>query len=250
IERKVYGISSMSMASRLLIAKLVRITLMIFAVLMGVTLAGVDLSLLTVFSGAVGLGIGFGLQRGVSNLFTGMMLLLDKTIQPNDVVELPNGAFGVVRQMGARYTEIITLENKSHLVPNENMVTNTVINWSRNGTHIMIAVDFRTEYDHDPKIIMADAIQAALSASRVLRDPPPICNFNKFGDLGLEYTLQFWIADPQSGVANVRSEVLLAIWERFRARDVTLPNLNHSTFGSPKKEEPPPPEPAPTSEPS
>ncbi|MCB9983518.1 MAG: mechanosensitive ion channel [Rhodospirillales bacterium] len=129
-ERRIFRIKSLTRSSQVLLAKVIRVVLIVFALLVGVTSAGIDLSLFAVFGGAIGLGIGFGLQKGISNLFSGMLLLMDQSIKPGDVLELENGTFGWVNQMAARYTEIVTRDNKSFLIPNEELITQRVVNWS------------------------------------------------------------------------------------------------------------------------
>jgi small-conductance mechanosensitive channel len=223
VERQLGKIPAMSSGSRLLITKLVRLLLVVLAILIGVSMAGINLSVLAVFSGAVGLGIGFGLQRGVSNLFTGMMLLLDRSVQPGDMIEMDNGAFGVVTHMGSRCTEVAAPNGKSYLIPNEELVTKPVINWSRNGTDITLTVTFGVDYAHNPHEIIQIALKAATSVERVLKDPAPGCLFKAFGESSLDFTLFFRIADPQNGVAGVQSEVLLALWDAFEANKIKIP---------------------------
>lgn len=223
VERRLGKIPAMSSGSRLLITKLVRMLLVITAVLIGVTMAGINLSVLAVFSGAVGLGIGFGLQRGVSNLFTGMMLLLDRTVQPGDMIELENGAVGTVTHMSSRCTEIAAANGKSYLIPNEELVTKPVINWTRNGNDISLSVNFHVDYSHNPHDIIKLAIAAAASVERVMKNPAPGCAFKGFGPSALDFNLSFRIADPQNGTGGVQSDVLLALWDAFAANNIKIP---------------------------
>lgn len=230
IDRRLNRIENMSRASRLIISKIVRMSLTIFAVFMGISMAGVDLSLFTIFSGAAGIGVGLGLQRGVSNLFSGMMLLFDKTIEPGDVVELSNGTLGVVGQMGGRYTEIVSTDNKSFLIPNENLVTQPVINWSRHRGQVQLGIDFRVDYGNDPHRIIGIAEEAARGVARVLADPPPSCHFNRYWDLGLEFTLRFWIGDAHRGINDIRSDVQLALWDTLDKYNIKIPYGGHATY--------------------
>lgn len=230
IDRRLNRVENMSRASRLIISKIVRMSLTIFAVFMGVSMAGFDLSLFTIFSGAAGIGVGLGLQRGVSNLFSGMMLLFDKTIEPGDVVELSNGTLGVVGQMGGRYTEIVSTENKAFLIPNESLVTQPVINWSRRKGQVQLAIDFRVEYGNDPHHIIAIAEEAAKAVPRVLANPAPACHFNRYWDLGLEFTLRFWIGDAQRGIYDIRSDVQLSLWDTLEKYNIRIPYGGHATY--------------------
>lgn len=223
VERQLGKVPAMSAGSRLLITKIVRMLLVVTAILIGVTMAGINLSVLAVFSGAVGLGIGFGLQRGVSNLFTGMMLLLDRTVQPGDMIEMDNGAFGVVTSMSSRCTEIAAPNGKSYLIPNEELVTKPVINWSRNGPDIALTVTFGVDYTHNPHQIIEMAVKAASAVERVLQDPAPGCLFKGFGESSLDFALSFRIRDPQNGTGVVQSDVLLALWDAFEANNIKIP---------------------------
>lgn len=170
LERKIQAMTSLTISSRVLIGKVLRVTLVTFAILVGIMTSGIDLSLLAVMSGAIGLGVGFGLQKGISNLFSGMLLLMDKSIKPGDIIELPatqNGSeeiFGWVHHMGARYTEIITRDNKSFLIPNEDFITKQVVNWSHGDTLIRLEVKFCVSYQHDPHAVKAIAEKAAAGA--------------------------------------------------------------------------------------
>ena len=223
IERRVQVSRSLSPSSKVLIAKSVRAFLVVFALIVAVTSAGLDLSLLAVFSGGIGLGIGFGLQKVVSNIFSGMLLLLDLSIKPGDIIEMPNGAYGWVQKMGARYTEIITRENKSHIIPNENFVTQEFINWSHGDTVVRLDVEFGVHYDSDPHRVIALAQTAATGVARVLPMPAPICHVTGFGYSAVNFRLFFWVNDAENGVINVRGFVMLALWDSFKANGVDFP---------------------------
>lgn len=223
-ERKVLQAKGMKRSSQVLISKIIRITLVVFALLIGVTSAGIDLSLFAVFGGAVGLGVGFGLQKGISNLFSGMLLLMDKSIVPGDILEMDNGVFGWVQHMGARYTEIVTRDNKSFLIPNEDFITQRVVNWSHGNTLIRLEVTFGVDYRHNPHEIIALAVEAAKRADeRICEDPGPVCHFAAFGDSSLDFKLRFWIKDAEKGVTNIRGAVMLTLWDAFEKNDVKIP---------------------------
>ena len=200
------------------------------AILIGITTAGIDLSLLAVFSGALGLGIGFGLQKGISNLFSGLLLLMDKSIKPGDVIELPNGAFGWIAHMGGRYTEVVTRDNKSFLIPNEDFITQQVINWSHGSSLIRIEVTFGVSYSSDPHQIKELAEEAARKPSRVVDDPSPVCHLTAFGDSSIDFSLRLWITDAQEGLTNVRGEVMLALWDTFKENDINIPFPHREVF--------------------
>ncbi len=235
LERKVQTATSLTISSRVLINKIIRVTLVACALLIGITSAGIDLSLFAVFSGAVGLGIGFGLQKVISNLFSGMLLLMDKSIKPGDVIELPgmggNGTFGWVEHMGARYTEIVTRDNKSFLIPNEDFVTQQVVNWSHGSTLIRIEVTFGVSYEHNPHDVKRITEEAAAAADkRICQDPLPVCHLAEFGDNALNFKLRFWIKDAEKGVTNIRGAVMLGIWDAFQENNINIPYPHREVY--------------------
>jgi small-conductance mechanosensitive channel len=230
LEKRIHTVAGLSISSRVLLGKIIRVTLIVFALLIAITAAGIDLSLLAVFSGAVGLGVGFGLQKVASNLFSGMMLLMDRSITPGDVIELPNGAFGWVNHMGARYTEIVTRDNKAYLVPNEDFVTQQVINWSHGDRLIRIEVQFGVHYDSDPHLVKKLAEEVAQKPERVVGDPSPVCHLVEFGDSSLNFVLRFWIEDAEKGVTNMRGAVMLALWDAFKENDISIPYPHREVF--------------------
>ncbi|MCD8497521.1 MAG: mechanosensitive ion channel [Alphaproteobacteria bacterium] len=223
-ERRIQEAQSLSIASRVLISKIVHVALIVTALLIGITSAGIDLSLFAVFGGAVGLGVGFGLQKGISNLFSGMLLLMDQSIKPGDVLELPeHGTFGWVSTMGARYTEIITRDNKSYLIPNEDLITQRVVNWSHGDSLVRIHLAFGVHYDSDPHEVTKIAIEAAKTVDRVVKDKDPVCWITEFGDSSVNFDLRFWIKDAEGGVANVRGQVFMALWDAFKKHGIQIP---------------------------
>ena len=181
LDRRLSSVRSLTPSSRVLISKISRVSLVVTALLIGITSAGIDLSLFAVFSGAVGLGIGFGLQKVISNLFRGMLLLLDQSIKPGDIIEM-DGTFGWVNQMGARYTEIVTRDNKSYLVPNEEFITQHVVNWSHGNTLVRVETSFGVHYNSDPHLIKKLAVEAAHKPERVVDSPSAVCHLVEFGD--------------------------------------------------------------------
>lgn len=230
LERRVQKETSLTMSSRVLIGKIIRIALVTFALLIGVTAAGIDMSLFAVFSGALGLGVGFGLQKGISNLFSGMLLLMDKSIKPGDILELQNGAFGWVQHMGARYTEVITRDNKSFLIPNEDFITQQVVNWSHGDTLIRLEVKFGVHCESNPHIVKKLSESAAVRPSRVVASPAPICHLIEFGESSLNFVLRFWIKDAEKGVTNMRGEVMLALWDTFQENGIRIPYPHREVY--------------------
>jgi small-conductance mechanosensitive channel len=229
LDKRISSSRSLTPSSRVLISKITRIALIVTAVLIGITSAGIDLSLFAVFSGAVGLGVGFGLQKVISNLFSGMLLLLDQSIKPGDIIEIDN-TFGWVNHMGARYTELVTRDNKSYLVPNEEFITQQVINWSHGNTLVRIETTFGVHYDSDPHEIKRLAIEAATKPDRVVDSPAPVCHLVEFGDSSLNFVLRYWIKDAEKGITNTRGDVMLALWDSFKEHNIAIPYPHREVF--------------------
>ena len=235
LERRMRYTDGLTASARVLLGKIARVILIGFALLIGLQAAGIDLSLLAVFGGALGLGLGFGLQKGISNLFSGMLLLMDRSIEPNDIIEIPSStggenAFGWVQTMGARYTEIITRDNKSYLIPNEDFITQQVINWSHGNTLIRLETEFGVAYSADPHEVKRLAEEAAMTFERVVADPKPVCHLVEFGDSSLNFVLRYWITDAHKGVTNTRGAVMLALWDSFQANEIPIPYPHREVF--------------------
>jgi small-conductance mechanosensitive channel len=222
LDKRIHAFQDLTPSIQELIAKLVRIALIIFAVIFVLNSMGIDLSVLALFSGAIGVGLGFGLQKIVSNLVSGIILLADKSVKPGDVVSVGEH-FGRVEHMGARYTLVDTRDGREYLVPNEDFVTQRVVNWSYSSDLVRIEVKFGTTYSTDPHKTQKVAIEAAQSVERVVKTPAPVCHLLAFGQSSLEFSLAFWIRDPVAGVTNVRSDVLLALWDRLDKEGVAIP---------------------------
>ncbi len=212
LDKRVQSFTDLTPSIQVLITKLIRIVLIILAVVIALNSMGIDLSVLALFSGAVGVGLGFGLQKIVSNLVSGIILLADKSIKPGDVISVGDH-FGRVGNMGARYTSVDTRDGREYLIPNEDFITQRVANWTYSSNLVRLSVKFNTTYDSDPRRVQEAAVAAAQSIERVAKKPMPSCMLSAFGASALEFELWFWITDPASGVANVKSDVLLALWD-------------------------------------
>lgn len=222
LDRRVRSVADLTPSIQVLIGKLIRLLLVTFAILIALSTVGIDFSALALFSGAVGVGLGFGLQKIVSNLVSGIILLADKSIKPGDVISVGD-SFGWVDSMGARYTSIVTRDGREFLIPNEDFVTQRVINWSYSNEEVRLDVEFGVSYESDPHKVREMATEAAKSAARVLVSPAPVCHLKGFGDFSLNFVLRFWIRDPIDGVTNVRSQVLLALWDMFQKEGIEIP---------------------------
>lgn len=207
---------------QVLVGKLIRLTLVTLSVLIVLSSVGIDLSALALFSGAVGVGVGFGLQKIVSNLVSGIILLADKSIKPGDVISVGEN-FGWVDAMSARYTSVVMRDGREILIPNEDLVTQQVVNWSHSNARVRLDVGFGVSYASDPHKVRRIALETVANLDRVLRWPEPVCHLTKFNDFSLDFLLRFWIEDPVEGVTNVRGAVLLALWDAFKRENIEIP---------------------------
>ena len=229
VERRVKRLTNVAHSTRIGIAKFANAFLIGLSILMGLNAAGVDLTALTVLTGAIGLGLGFGLQSIAANFVSGFVLLMDRSIKPGDVISLSGQAgtstenFGWVQELRGRYVVIRDRDGIEMLVPNQQLISNAVINWSYTDPRIRLKLPIRVSYADDPEFAIKVLLSACQGQPRVLAEPPPVARLMQFGDSGIELELRFWISDPQEGVNNVRSEVNRAIWRLFKEHKITIP---------------------------
>lgn len=212
-----------SPSMQVLAVKAVQIILYGCAFFIGVNSVGIDLSGLAILTGAIGVGLGFGLQKVISNLVSGVIILLDKSIKPGDVISLGE-TFGWIQTLGARYASVVTRDGKEYLIPNEDLITNQVVNWSHSNDYVRLDIFFGTAYGDDPHQVRKLATEAAATVERVLKYPKlPVCHITGFGDSSVDYVLRFWIKDPTGGLTNIRGGVYLALWDAFKANGISIP---------------------------
>ena len=202
--------------------KLLRITLIIVAVLLALSSVGLDLTPFAVFGGALGVGLGFGLQKVVSNFISGIILLLDKSIKPGDVISIGD-TYGWVKSLNARYVSLDTRNGIEHLIPNEDLIINRVENWSYSNNRVRLTIPVGVHYKSDVRKAMEICRDAAASTQRILQDPAPVCQLRGFGDSSVDLEIRMWIDDPQKGRANVISDVLLMVWDKFHEHGIEIP---------------------------
>jgi small-conductance mechanosensitive channel len=211
----------------LLAEKLVTIAVWTAAFFIGIDLLGIDLTALAVFSGAFGLAIGFGLQKTFGNLIAGIILLMDRSIKPGDVIAIADAAgnytFGQIRKIGIRAVSLTTRDQKEYLIPNENLMVNQVENWSYSSKNVRVQVPVGIGYGCDIAVAEKLMLEAAKSARRVLETPPPVVWLEKYGESSLDFTIHCWINDPEEGVGNVRSDVLKRLWALFQEHGIEVP---------------------------
>lgn len=221
-DRRVGEQLSVTPSVRLLLTKLLRVTLFAVAIFMAISALGIDLTALALFGGAVGIGVGLGLQPIVGNLVSGVILLLDRSIKPGDVITVGQ-TFGWVESLEARYASVRTRDGIEHLIPNEELITSRVENWSHSDRFIRLRAEIGVSYRSDVRRAIELCLQAANAVERVVADPKPNCLLRGFGDSALNLELRIWIQDPENGRANVMSEVLLHVWDLFHEHGVEIP---------------------------
>ncbi len=228
IDRRITSIQELAPSTRIGIGKFAYAFLIAFGVLFGLQASGVDLTALTVFSGAIGLGLGFGLQAIAANFVSGFVLLIDRSIKPGDVISFTGTTgtsttgFGWVEELRGRHIVIRDRDGVATLVPNQNVITNPLINWSYGHPRVRLRLPVRIAYHDDVELALSLLMQAA-EHPRILRDPPAVTRLLEFADYGMEIELRFWIGDPAEGVNNVRSDVNRRIWALFRENGLTIP---------------------------
>lgn len=206
----------------LLTEKIATIIIVAIAFLLGVDLLGIDLSALAVFSGAVGLAVGFGLQKTFGNLIAGLILLMDRSVKPGDVIVVSD-TFGEISKIGTRAVSVITRDGKEHLIPNELLMTEPVENWSYSSRNVRVAIPVGVSYSSDMDLVEKLLIDAVTGCDRVLKNPKPNIWMAEFGDNSVNFEIKAWIRDPEHGVGNVRSAILKSVWKSFKENDIEIP---------------------------
>jgi len=222
LQRRIVQATTLTPSLQVLLNQLLQIFLPAIAIIIALQTIGLNLTTLTVAFGAVGIGVGLGLQKMVSNLVAGLSLIVGKSIKPGDIIEYKN-SYGWVTAMGARYVTLRTRDGVEHLIPNDYFLDNGVENWSYSDAALRLHVPVGISYDNDPHQAMAICFEAAKSVKRVIASPEPLIILKGFGDSAIDLEVRFWIEDPRNGTGNVKSEVLLAIWDRFKAAGITIP---------------------------
>lgn len=225
VESRLMGVTQMNLSLRMALSKAARTVLLILAVLVALPAVGIDLTVLSVFGGALGVGIGFGLQKVASNYVSGFIILLDRSVRIGDLVTVDN-KYGEVSQINTRYTLLRSLDGTESIVPNETLITQTVVNHSLSMPNVRIALPLQVSYDTDLEQAKALMLEAAHSQNRVVFDDPgnlPRVFLKEFADNGILLELAVWIRDPSEGQSNLRSDINWAIWQRFKAAGIEMP---------------------------
>jgi small-conductance mechanosensitive channel len=233
IERRVMKLEGIAISTRIGISKFSTFALLTIGVLLGINASGVNMAALTVLTGAIGLGLGFGLQAITSNFVSGFVLLMDKSIKPGDVISFTGTTgtssenFGWVQELRGRYIVVRDRDGVETLVPNQNLMTNSVINWSYSDQRVRLRLPVMISYQDDPEQALQVLVDAAANHPRILKDPGPVSRLMSFENYGMRVEVRFWIRDPMNGVNNVRSDVNREIWRLFKKHGITIPVQQH-----------------------
>jgi small-conductance mechanosensitive channel len=221
LEARITQSRDLTPSIQVLLVKMLRLALMVLAVAIVMSAVGINLSALAIFSGAVGVGIGFGLQKIVANFISGVILLADKSVKPGDLVTIGDSS-GRISAMNTRYISVAAGDGREFLIPNEDLITQKVVNWTYTDKNTLVKVNFSTNYDADPRLVCKLAIEAAEASPRATKGKPPNCIITEFAEAGMKFTLTFWIADPE-GMDKVKSDVMLSLWDAFKHDDIRVP---------------------------
>ena len=222
VNRSIGNAQALDLSQRVLFQKFASLAVVTVAFFVGIDVLGIDLTALAVFSGAFGLAVGFGFQKTFGNLISGLILLMDRSIKPGDVIVVED-TFGWVNKIGVRYVSVLTRDGKEHLIPNETLMTEPVENWSYTNKNVRLHVKVAVAHDCDVHLAQRLMLEATEGHPRILADPKPVCWITAFTLSAIEHEIRIWIDDPEQGVTNVQGEVLLRIWELFRAHGIALP---------------------------
>lgn len=223
LKRHIYGNQKLNQTQQVLIMKLARVAIYAFIFLIGFQLIGLDLTAIAVFGGAFSFGVAFGLQKVFSNLISGIILLLDKSIRPGDILAVA-GTYGIVEKLEARYVSVVTRDGKKHLIPNENLISDPVENWSYSANEVRLRISVGVAYGSDLELVRKLMLESAYEGSpRILNDPEPTCLLMGFEDSSIKFELRVWINDPQNGCEQPQSDVLFKIWEKFTNNNIKVP---------------------------
>jgi small-conductance mechanosensitive channel len=223
-EKYISSIRNMRMGNKAILIKLFQIILYFIAFLLVLNFIGIDLTAFTVFGGAIGIGVGFGLQKITSNFISGLILLFEKSVERDDLVELSDKTIGFIRHMGARYTRVETFDGKEIIIPNEDFITNRVINWTYSNSRCRIDFIIGVSYDSDLEKVLSLMVEAAKEHPRCLQEPEPACYLREFASCAVNFQLYFWIADVTFGRSQVQSDVLFSIWKKFKENNIEIPH--------------------------
>ena len=222
LEDKLEHEKGISQSGRQLLILIIKVIAWVIIIALGLDLLGLDISVITIFSGAFGLGLGFGLKNLFSNLISGLILLIDKAVKPGDVIGV-EGVWGEVIALKARYATIVTRAGIEHIIPNEHLITREIQNLTHSSSTVRVAIPVGVGYGADLKEASKVLLDVANKANRVLPKPEPAVRINELGDHAIKMELRVWIADPGKGVGSIRTEILQRVVEEFEERNISIP---------------------------
>lgn len=222
LEKRVAQLPNLAPSTQVLFGKLFQITFITIAFLVALNMIGIDLTALAVFTGALGVGLGFGLQKVVSNFVSGIILLMEKSVKPGDVIAVED-SYGWVQSLGARYVSVLTRDGIEHIIPNEDFITQKVENWSFSNNDLRLKMPVGISYNADVELAMQLCLEAVREQDRVKKKDAAVCFLKGFGDSSVDLELRFWIDDPAEGSDKVKSLIYLSIWHKFKKHGIEIP---------------------------
>ncbi|MFZ4541910.1 MAG: mechanosensitive ion channel family protein [Rickettsiales bacterium] len=223
LDRRLRRIQNLRASNRALILKLVQIGMYCFVAVIGMQLLGINLTALSVFGGALGVGLGFGLQKIASNFISGIILLFEKSIEVGDLIELADGTTGYVRRTHARYTLLEMQDGKEVLIPNEEFISQRVTSWTHSDKMARTEISIMVSYDSDFTLAKQLMLEAADTHSKRVKKRRSICFLHNFGEYGIEMKLFFWVSDITDGRMEPKSDVMISILNAFKANNIMIP---------------------------
>ena len=222
-EKRIKSIKGIHSSNKALINKAFHIFIYFFGFIIALNILGIDLTAFAIFSGAIGIGIGFGLQKITSNFISGLILLFEKSIENGDMVELSDGTYGLIRKTSARYTLLETFEGREMMIPNEDFIINRVTNWTFNNRRGRLELNIGVAYESDIEKVMELILEAAKEHPRCMDEPGPSCYLKEFGDSSVNFMLFFWVEDVSSGRYRAQSDVMMRVWKKFKEHNISIP---------------------------
>jgi small-conductance mechanosensitive channel len=222
LENRIMRTEGLDHSLRLVFSKITRALLVLFGIVVALPLAGIDITFLSVFGGALGVGLGFGLQKITANYISGFLILLDRSVRIGDLMTVDN-RYGEITQISTRYTVLKALDGTEAIIPNETMISSVVVNHSFTNRKLRMNVPVQIGYGSDVQKAMAILVSIAQDNPRVLKERVPEAFLREFGDNGISLELVVWINDPEEGQLNLRSALNLEIWKKFQVEGIEIP---------------------------
>lgn len=222
-EKYLKKITKIKASNKSLLMKGFQIFLYFVMLMIGLDVIGIDLTTLAVFGGAIGIGLGFGLQKITSNFISGLILLVEKSVEEGDLLTLQDGTMAFVKRTNARYTLVETFDSREIMVPNEDFITSRVTNWTFSDKKGRIEINIGVSYNSDLDKVYELILEAAKEHTLCISDPPPLCFLLDFAESSVNFVLYFWIADISAGRRRARSDVMFSIWRKLKSNNIEIP---------------------------